>query len=367
MKLSVPIGRIAGIPLRLHLSFLVLPALAITLAYEATHDARAATWSAVLIVLVFGCILLHELGHCVAARRLGARVQGITLLPIGGVAWMSGLPEKPAHEAWVAIAGPLVNVAIAGVLLPFLGLAALRTGWNSLPDSAADLPAALLRANAVLVLFNLIPAFPMDGGRLLRAALALAMPFARATDWAARIGQLVALYFIARGLTEMPMLAIAGGFVFFAAGRESGVIRLRESWRGRGVREVMRAPSAVAPAALLRDVLALAHAGPGPDFVVMEGDAPCGLLSRRRWLEALREGGAQRPVREVMQTAFLTARADADAGQVWFDLNRQGQARVPVLESGRLVGVLDLADVAAQENPARLPPRPAGRGEIDMG
>ena len=367
MKLSVPIGRVSGIALRLHLSFLALPALVVWLSYTATRDARVATWSAVLVLLVFGCILLHELGHCVAARRLGARVQGITLLPIGGVAWMSGLPEKPAHEAWVAIAGPLVNVGIVAVLLPFLGLAALRTGWETLPGSAADLPGGLLRANAALVLFNLIPAFPMDGGRLLRAALALAMPFAKATDWAARIGQLVALYFIARGLTEMPTLAIAGGGIYFAAGRESGVIRLREAWRGRAVRDVMRAPAVVAPEARLRDVLALAHAGQGPDFVVLDGEAPRGLLSRRRWLEALREGGAQRPVRDVMLTGFLTARADADAGQVWFDLNRQGQLRVPVLEAGRLVGVLDLADVSPDGNAAARESRTAARGEIDLG
>jgi Zn-dependent protease/CBS domain-containing protein len=320
-----------------------------------------------LTLLLFTCVVLHELGHCVVAQRLGSRVMGITLLPIGGVASMASLPERPRDEAWVAIAGPLVNVVIVLGLLPWLGWSAAYEGWNTLPRSAADLPGALLRANLVLVAFNLIPAFPMDGGRLLRAGLACFLPYARATALAARIGQVVALLFIAMGLGGMPMLTLVGAFVFVAAGRESGVIQLRETWSGRLVRDVMRPAHILAAGDEVLVALARAHAGMGTDFVVTEGEGVLGILPHARWLAHLQGAEARRPVAEIMLKGFVTVRPDADAGRAWFELGRHGHSMVPVLDDGRLVGVLDLPQLAREQARARdLPSDIAGR-RVDLG
>ena len=346
MRYSFPIGRLFGIPVRLHVTFLLLPLFSAWLAHAVSGEVRVAAWSAVMLLLVFGCVLLHELGHCVVARRYGSQVMGITMLPIGGVAWMSHLPERPREEAAVAIAGPLVNVALLALLLPFTGWSALLEGWSRLPAAGSDLPGALARGNLVLCAFNLIPAFPMDGGRLLRAGLATLLPFARATEWAARIGRVVALVLMAFGLGGVPLLVVAGAFVFVAAGREAGAVRQREVWRGQPAAAVMQPAAQLAPGQTVLDVLALAHAGHGPDFVVVEGGAVCGVLSRGRWLAALRAGRGGEPVHTVMASRFPSVSPESDTARVWFDLHRQDLPLVPVLEDGRLLGVLNLPALA---------------------
>ena len=346
MRYSVPIGRLLGIPVRLHVTFLLLPLLSAWLAHAVTGEARVAAWSAVMLLLVFGCVLLHELGHCVVARAFGCQVMGITMLPIGGVAWMSHLPERPREEAAVAIAGPLVNVALLALLLPFTGWSALLEGWSRLPAAWSDIPGALARGNLVLCTFNLIPAFPMDGGRLLRAGLATLLPFARATEWAARIGRLVALVLMAIGLGGVPLLVVAAAFVFVAAGREAGAVRQREVWRGQPAAAAMQPAALLNPAQTLLDVLARVHAGQGPDFVVMEGDVVCGVLPRGRWLAALRAGRSGDRVQAVMARRFPSVTPASDTARVWFDLHRQELPLVPVLEDGRLLGVLNLPALA---------------------
>lgn len=361
MRYSFPIGRLLGIPVRLHVTFLLLPLFSAWLAHAVTGEVRVAAWSAVMLLLVFGCVLLHELGHCVVARRYGSQVMGITMLPIGGVAWMSHLPERPREEAAVAIAGPLVNVALLALLLPFTGWSALLEGWSRLPAAWSDLPGALARGNLVLCTFNLIPAFPMDGGRLLRAGLATLLPFARATEWAARIGRVVALVLMAFGLGGVPLLVVAGAFVFVAAGREAGAVRQREAWRGQPAAAVMQPAALLTPAQTVLEVLALAHAGQGPDFVVAEGDAVRGLLPRGRWLSALRAGRGGEPVHAVMTSHFPCVTPESDTARIWFDLHRQDLPLVPVLENGRLLGVLDLPALARRSAAGHPPETPPGR------
>ena len=218
MRWSFHLARIAGIEVRVHITFLLL------LAFYGWHFHAQGGWGAaahgvLFIALVFLCVLLHEFGHAFAARRYGILTPDITLLPIGGVARLARIPEKPSEELVVAIAGPLVNVGIALLLFPFV-----RAEFDPevLGIFGPSLLAQLFAANVVLVLFNLIPAFPMDGGRVLRALLAMWLDYVRATRIAARIGQALAvaggLYGVLHGPPTLVLLAV---FVFFAARNEA--------------------------------------------------------------------------------------------------------------------------------------------------
>ena len=209
MKWSWKFGEAAGIDLRVHASFLILPGWA---ALSAWREGGSILAAVAFIVALMLCVVLHELGHALAARRFGIRTRDITLLPIGGVANLERIPENPRQELVVALAGPAVNVAIAGLL--FL-----------LPD--APFFNRLLVANLSLVLFNLIPAFPMDGGRVLRALLAMRMARVQATTIAARIGQAFAAVAFVAGMFGNPMLVPLAMFVWLAASDENEAVLMQ--------------------------------------------------------------------------------------------------------------------------------------------
>lgn len=234
MRWSLKLGKIAGIEVYLHWTFFLLLGfvfLSDLWASEAPLTRVPFAAEAVLFVLaLFGCIVLHELGHALAARKFGIPTRDITLLPIGGVARLERMPREPMQELWVAIAGPLVNVAIGaglGLLLLVLGYARIEL---SLEQQRFLL--GLLVMNVFLLAFNMLPAFPMDGGRVLRALLARKLEYVRATRIAARVGQGMALLFIAAGafgymmgfhiLTRpLPMLVLIGAFIFVGARNEA--------------------------------------------------------------------------------------------------------------------------------------------------
>jgi Zn-dependent protease len=224
MSLSWKLGRVAGIDLFLHPTFLLL------LAYVGLFH-QSGLLSVLLVSAVFGCVLLHELGHALMARELGIRTLDITLYPIGGVARLERMPRKPASEFLIALAGPLVNVAIAGGLA---GLEFLSGAWE--PGAyltRVDLFASsLMWFNVVLAIFNLIPAFPMDGGRVLRAMLSGWLGRLRATEVAAQLGQLLAVGFGTYCLFNgMLLQAMVAAFIFFAARSELGQVRYEEHLR----------------------------------------------------------------------------------------------------------------------------------------
>jgi Zn-dependent protease len=237
MRWSFQIFRVAGIEVRIHITFLLLLAF-LALGNYASGGAAAAVHAVAFVCLVFLCVLLHEFGHALAARRYGIRTPDITLLPIGGLARLERMPEKPSEELVVAIAGPLVNVAIALLLLPFAGTVFFPGAIESVE---ASMVSKLFTANVMLVLFNLIPAFPMDGGRVLRAGLAFFMPYARATRFASLVGQGFALLFAAAGifLLKSPMLVFVALFVFVTAGEERALVQTRTSLTGLPVSAAM--------------------------------------------------------------------------------------------------------------------------------
>jgi len=228
MKWSYRIARVSGIDVRLHATFLLLP-----LWFGYTDWQRggwpAAMASVVFILALFFCVLLHEFGHAMAGRRYGIRTPDITLLPIGGVARMENIPDKPIQELVIAVAGPAVNVGIGGILaLILVGTGGISGG----PESGVrDLMRSLLMVNFGLVAFNMIPAFPMDGGRVLRALLAMGFGHLQATRIAARTGQVIAVLFAGAGFFWNPMLVLIALFVFGGAKQELDYAMQREEFR----------------------------------------------------------------------------------------------------------------------------------------
>jgi Zn-dependent protease len=227
MKWSYRIARIAGIDVRIHLSFVLLPVIFGFIGWR-EGGLAAAGESVLFILLLFFCVVLHEFGHAMAGRHFGIRTPDISLLPIGGVAHMERIPEKPWQELVVALAGPAVNVVIAIVLGAILAV----TGglWIVTPDAWRTLLQNLMTINLALVAFNLIPAFPMDGGRVLRAVLGFFLPFTTSSRIAARTGQVMALLFVAGGFLWNPMLLLIAFFVFNGARQEIEYIRQREEF-----------------------------------------------------------------------------------------------------------------------------------------
>jgi Zn-dependent protease len=229
MRWSLKLGKIAGIEVYLHWTFFLLPGYIFLSDLGRGSGLPVAVQGLVFVLSLFACILLHELGHALAARRYGIPTRDITLLPIGGVARLERMPREPRQELWVAIAGPLVNVAIAAFL--FLALKAIEYTRAEFLLTQTTFLSLLLSTNLLLIAFNLLPAFPMDGGRVLRALLARKLEYVRATRIAARLGQAMAILFMIVGMfgflfgfrAPQPMLVLIGMFIFIGARNEAHI------------------------------------------------------------------------------------------------------------------------------------------------
>src|SRR2546423_2999435 len=293
MKWSIKIGRIGGIELKIHLTFLIFLAW-LAIAYYVQGGRTAAIQGTLFIVLLFLCVLLHELGHAFTAKAFGIRTPDITLLPIGGVARLERIPEGPKQELLIGIAGPLVNLLIAGVLILFLNARANFSELGDLDLRRVGLAAKLASLNIALVLFNLIPAFPMDGGRVLRALLAIRMDYAKATRVAATIGQGFAFVFGLYGLQQHhPMLIFIAFFVYLAASSESASAQIKDITAGLPVSEAMLTEMKTLPAnATLDDAAeALLRTAQHEFAVVDETGHVVGVLTRNNIIEALKRKG----------------------------------------------------------------------------
>ena len=239
MAWSYSIGKYFGSELRVHATFFLLLMWIGVSAYN-VGGAVAAAQNVLFVLGLFLCVVLHEFGHALMARRFGIRTPDITLLPIGGVARLEKIPEEPLQEIWVALAGPAVNIAIWAVLVLVLGPEASLSGLDTLDQAGSGFLAQLATVNLMLVLFNMIPAFPMDGGRVFRAALALWFGRQRATAIAAGAGQAIAMLFALSGLLSGNLiLLLVAFFVFAAATAENADTQLRLSAEGVEARDAM--------------------------------------------------------------------------------------------------------------------------------
>ena len=341
MKWSFKIGRILGVDVFIHATFLLLLGF-IGLSHGLAERSLEAAWNGALFFAgLFVCVLLHEYGHALAARRYGIGTRDITLLPIGGVARLERMPEKPVQELIVALAGPAVNVVIAVGLLAGL---LLRATWQ-LPSEASlasgGLIERLLVVNVFLVLFNLLPAFPMDGGRVLRSLLALRMDYARATGIAAAVGKGMAVLFGFAGLFGNPMLLIIALFVWIGATQEASAIEMKSSFRGATVREAMLTDfKTLTPGQRLADATRLLLAGSQQDFPVVERGSIVGILTHRELLLALREHGNEALVADIMRREFEVLSADAPLDTALAPEHVEKGLFMPVLDGGRLLGLI---------------------------
>ena len=298
MSWSISLFRVAGTEVRLHLTFLLLLAW-IGVVAGTQGGAEAAMRGVLFICLLFGCVLLHEFGHVFAARRYGVKTPDITLLPIGGVARLERIPEKPSEELVVALAGPAVNVVIAAVLALAMGGVPPPEMVASLGDAGQDMAGRLFWVNVSLVVFNLIPAFPMDGGRVLRALLAWRLGYRRATDIAATVGQAVAIGLGLLGLfTGAPLMVLVAAFVWLGAAAENQGVQLRDLARGLIAADAMVTRFESLPvSASIGTAVELLLRSSQHDFPVLDGGGRLrGILTRDHMLRALREEGMEAPV-----------------------------------------------------------------------
>jgi Zn-dependent protease len=345
MSWSWKIGRIAGIPIYVHWTFLILIAYVVYGHWSAGHDLSTTMEGVGFVLSIFGCVVLHELGHALAARRYGIPTSDITLLPIGGVARLQRIPEHPAEELVVAIAGPMVNVAIVILLL----LAGVRFPGAS-PEGeflvqVRFLP-KLLAVNTFLVLFNLLPAFPMDGGRVLRALLAMRMEYSRATRMAASIGQFMAILFGFLGLTGNPMLLLIALFVWIGAESEARMVQERVELRGVSVRSAMLTDyRTLAPTDTLGRAADLLLAGSQQDFPVTGDGRPDSVLTRASLFAGLAQGGREALVGDSPLLELGRVEVGEPLAPAIARLREGGEPCLEVVDQGRPVGLLTLENV----------------------
>jgi Zn-dependent protease len=340
MKWSWKLGRILGIPVYMHATFLLIIAWVALAHWTAARTVEATLLGVAFVLALFVCVLLHEFGHTLAARRYHIQTKDITLLPIGGLARLERMPEEPRQELWVALAGPAVNVAIAAVL--FVGLS--LTGFPSLANLEmvqGSFWARLMIVNIFLVLFNLLPAFPMDGGRVVRALLATRMDYTRATQIAASLGQGMAFLFGFVGLFLNPFLIFIALFVWIGAAQESSMVQMRSALSGIPVSRAMLTDfRGIEAKNTLADAVELILTTSQQDFPVWERGRLVGMLTRDDLFRALREQGDRQSVSAVMRPHFITVDSYDMLESAFARFQECGCQTIPVLHKGQLMGLL---------------------------
>jgi Zn-dependent protease/CBS domain-containing protein len=330
--------RVFGIPVRFHFTFILL---IIYLLVEATSNAQTSGATASYVVALFGSILIHEVAHALAARRFGIRTNEIVMLPIGGLARL----ERQAHrreEWWIALAGPVANLALGGLLMGYLAIAGKLAGMSELMK-ASDAPVLerIAVGNLVLGLFNLLPAFPMDGGRMLRALLAAGRPEDQATRIATRVGMVMAaLLGLAGLLTNNFILVFVAFFIYVGNIYENMTSLGRSLMRGEQVRSAMVTDfRTLHHSDSIRVAADLLLATSQQDFPVLSGEAVVGLLNRTALLRAMATEGPDVYVAGSMTREFVSLSPDMDLADAAPLLAKAGSCAM-VFEADKLVGLL---------------------------
>ncbi len=341
MPWSFTVGRFGGTAVKIHITFVLFLAW-IAFSAQARGGWGAALDSTIFIVLLFLCVVLHEFGHVLAARRYGIQSPMVTLLPIGGVANMQRLPSDPRQELVVALAGPAVNLVIGLALILLLG--SLRPGELSEIDNPhLSLMGRLAAANLFLAVFNLIPAFPMDGGRVLHALIAMRVGGARATEIAAKVGQAFAIGLGFLGLFGNPLLLFIAIFVYMAAAGEAQMSASQLALKGLTVGEAMETRFTPIPidATLGQTVDALLATAQHEFPVVDAFRKPVGLITRDDILAAVRKHGRDEPASAVMRVGVDSVRPWTSVESVFDRLQDPKAAGLYVTDAdGAIVGLL---------------------------
>jgi len=349
MKRALSFPKIAGINIYIHWTFSILIIWIIYSNLRAGLTAVQVGWSVIFILSLFLCVTLHELGHALAAKRYGILTKDITLYPIGGVARLEKMPENPKQELVVALAGPAVNFLITLLLIPVL----LNFTWD-IDENAKVLiigPNNFLPMlgilNVWLALFNLIPAFPMDGGRVLRALLAMRMDRVKATQIAAGIGKLLAFGFVVTGFYLNPFLIFIGLFIILGANAEEQMVKTQ------ALLVDLKAKDALMTNYLALDkLLPISHAvkllldGQAKNFLITENEQPYGVISSKDIVRGIKEFGEEGTLDHITQTNLTYVDKDAPLSDVFLELKKSKSPIVLVASQGQLMGIIDAENLA---------------------
>ncbi len=353
MAWSLKIFRFAGINVYLHWTFLLILIWIVLASLNSGEPAVEALMPVWVILSLFGCVLLHEFGHALQARRYGITTERITLLPIGGVASLEKMPEKPGQELLVALAGPAVNLGIAAAI----GLLILATGmpFHLFPlfedigqiNDWQGFSSGLLKMNLILFLFNLIPAFPMDGGRVLRALLAIRFGRADATSIAARIGQFLAMGFVLAGLFAPNFLLIfIGLFIYLGAGGEANYEAQRSVLSRLTVSDVLMHQFTLLHAwETIGQATATLLDGQEREFLVTEDNQIIGTLSRDDIIKGLQQYGKEERIKRILNPEWIRLSPGMSLNDAFEEMSRRKLSICPVFENGELIGVLNQENI----------------------
>jgi stage IV sporulation protein FB len=341
MRWSLNIGTIAGTAVRVHITFLLFLVWIFAADYASGGPDEA--WTGLLfMVLLFTCVLAHEFGHIFTARAFGVATPDVTLLPIGGVARLERIPEEPRQEFLIAIAGPAVNVVI-GLALVLAGAHLDPSALSGVDNAHISMLDRLAIVNLFLAAFNMIPAFPMDGGRVLRALLATRMGHTRATETAAAVGQFVAFLLGFAGLFWNPLLIFIAVFVYLAASSEAHMVALRAMAHGVPVTNAMMTQIArLTPQAHVDEAVQTLLRTSQSEFPVVDPDGkPVGLLGRGDLIRALKQLGPDARVADVMTTTVPSVGHRSCLDEALRLLQEKAAPAVAVTDQqGRLVGLV---------------------------
>ncbi len=346
MKWSFKIGRFAGIDVFMHFTFLLLISWVALVHWRQGQSVAAVIAGVTFILVIFLCVVLHEFGHALTARRYGIQTRDIILLPIGGVARLQKIPTDPIQELWVALAGPAVNVAIAIALFMWLKVTASLEPLQVLTVTGGPFLERIMAVNLFLVIFNMIPAFPMDGGRVLRALLATRKDYARATQIAANIGQGIAVLFGFIGIFYNPLLLLIALFVWIGAAQESGAAQLKSAVGGIPVQQAMLTDfKTLQRNDNLERAVELTIAGNQKDFPVVDNGHIEGVLTQTDLLKALSQRDQHPTVTSAIQKEFVTVDSLEMLESAFEKLKDCNCHTLPVVRNGRLVGLLTMDNI----------------------
>jgi len=346
MKWSWKIARFAGIDVNIHLTFFILIFWIALTYWQAEGTVAAVVYGVGFVLALFVCVVLHEFGHALTARRYGIGTKYITLLPIGGVASLESMPEDPKQEMAVALAGPAVNLVIAAGIWLWLTATNSMLPLDQLNLSSEGFLQKLLMINIILAVFNMLPAFPMDGGRVLRAALAMKMDHNRATQVAARVGQGLALWLGFLGLLYNPFLVIIALFVWIGAAAEASMEQVKSSLSGLPVGRAMLSDFQVlSPDDPLSRAIELTLAGSQTEFPVVKQGEMIGVLDQANLLRGLQQQGEIAQVQEYMQKEVQSTHIDEPLEAVLKRLQNSKCRLLSVIKDNELVGIINLDNI----------------------
>lgn len=349
MKANLNLGSISGIKIIVHWTFFFLIAWIVFSELHRGGTTESIVFNVVLVLAVFACVVLHELGHALTAKHFGISTKKITLLPIGGMASLERIPESPKQELLVTLAGPLVNVAIAILLYflvpvnTFMHLNFTETLETLMGFTLQNFLFYLFLVNIGLVLFNMVPAFPMDGGRILRALLAMKTNRAKATQIASNIGQFIAVLFLLLGLLFNPFLIIIALFVFLGAYGENQMVQHLALLKGHSVEEAMLTNiSTFKPDDSIDLVVNKIISGTENNFVVIENHQIKGILYHKDIIENSNKNVL---VKDIMDTTFNTVKNTDSLSKIYDIIFSEKKPFVPVLKEEKLIGVIDATNL----------------------